>query len=58
MITSKKEFDKLVAEGEQAFKTFINCPSRENEERYKALKYAYRDAVLESDLRLIVQWSK
>tara|TARA_R110000851_G_C12901102_1_gene548185 strand:- start:230 stop:418 length:189 start_codon:yes stop_codon:yes gene_type:complete len=58
MLTSKDEFDKLIAEGEQAFKAFINCPSQENEERYNFMKNKHREQVLESDLRLIIEWSK
>jgi hypothetical protein len=38
MIKTKKEFDKIIAEGEQAFQAYIFCPSQENEERYKAIK--------------------
>jgi hypothetical protein len=60
MIKTKKEFDRLLAEGEQAFQAYIFCPSEVNEERYQTLKYQYqyRDHVLESDLRLIIEWSK
>jgi hypothetical protein len=58
MIINKKEFDRLLAESEQAFRAYIFCPSEENEERYQTLKYQYRDQVLESDLRLIIKWSK
>ena len=58
MLTSKEEFDKLIAESEQAFKAFINCPSQENEERYNFMKNKHREQVLESDLRLIIEWSK
>jgi hypothetical protein len=39
MIKTKKEFDKLLAESEQAFQAYICCPSEENEEQYKAIKY-------------------
>jgi hypothetical protein len=58
MIKTKKVFDKLLAENEQAFQAYIFCPSEENEERYQTLKYQYRKQVLESDLRLIIKWSK
>jgi hypothetical protein len=58
MIKTKKEFDRLLAESEQAFQVYIKCPSEENEERYKTLKYECRKRVLESDLRLIIEWSK
>ena len=58
MIKTKKEFDQLLAESEQAFQTYIFCPSQENEERYKALKYSYREQLLESDIRKIIEWSK
>jgi hypothetical protein len=58
MSKTKKEFDKLLAENEQAFQTYIFCPSEKNEERYQTLKYRYREQVLESDLRLIIEWSK
>ena len=58
MIKTKKEFDRLLAESEQAFQAYIFCPSEENEERYQTLKYQYREQVLESDLRLIIKWSK
>jgi hypothetical protein len=58
MIKTKKEFDRLLAESEQAFQAYIFCPSQENEGRYQALKYQYRDQVLESDLRLTIEWSK
>jgi len=58
MIKTKKEFDRLLAESEQAFQAYIFCPSEENKERYQNLKYQYRDQVLESDLRLIIKWSK
>jgi hypothetical protein len=54
----KKEFDRLLAESEQAFQAYIFCPSEENEERYQTLKYQYREQMLESDLRLIIEWSK
>jgi hypothetical protein len=58
MIKTKKEFDRLLAESEQAFQAYIFCPSEENEERYQTLKYQYREQMLESDLRLIIEWSK
>jgi hypothetical protein len=58
MIKTKKEFDILLAVTEQAFQAFIFCPSEKNEERYQTLKNEYRDQVLESDLRLIIKWSK
>jgi hypothetical protein len=58
MIKTKKELDRLLAENEQAFQAYIFCPSEENEERYHTLKYRYREQVLESDLRLIIKWSK
>jgi len=48
----------FLAEGEQAFQAYIFCPSEENEERYHTLKTEYRERVLESDLRLIIKWSK
>jgi hypothetical protein len=55
---NKKKFDKLLAESEQAFQAYIFCSSEENEERHHTLKYRYREQVLESDLRLIIEWSK
>jgi hypothetical protein len=55
---NQKEFNKLLAESEQAFQAYTFCPSEENEKRYQTLKYQYRDQVLESDLRLIIEWSK
>jgi hypothetical protein len=58
MIKTKKEFYRLLAENEQAFQACIFCPSEENEKRYQTLKYQYREQVLESDLRLIIEWSK
>jgi hypothetical protein len=58
MIKTKKEFDRLLAESEQAFQAYIFCPSEENEKRYQTLKYQYQYQVLESDLRLIIKWSK
>jgi hypothetical protein len=58
MIKTKKEFDRLLAESEQAFQAYIFCPSEENGERYQTLKYQYREQMLESDLRLIIEWSK
>jgi hypothetical protein len=58
MIKTKKEFDRLLAESEQAFQAYIFCPSEENEERYQTLKYQYREQVLKLDLRLIIEWSK
>jgi hypothetical protein len=58
MIKTKQEFDRLLAESDQAFQAYIFCPSQENEQRYKTLKYEYRERVLESDLRLIIEWSK
>jgi hypothetical protein len=58
MIKTKKEFDKLLVESEQAFHAYIFCPSEENEKQYQTLKYEYRDRVLESDLCLIIEWSK
>jgi hypothetical protein len=58
MIKTKKEFDRLLAESEQASQAYIFCPSEKNEERYQKLKNHYREQVLESDLRLIIEWSK
>jgi hypothetical protein len=58
MIKTKKEFGKLLAESEQAFQAYIVCPSEVNEERNQTLEYQYREQVLESDLRLIIEWSK
>jgi hypothetical protein len=58
MIKTKKEFDRLLAESEQAFQAYIFCPPEENEERYQTLKYQYREQVLKLDLRLIIEWSK
>jgi hypothetical protein len=46
MIKTKKVFDKLLAENEQASQAYIFCPSEENEERYQTLKYQYRDQLL------------
>jgi hypothetical protein len=31
MIKTKKEFDRLLAESEQAFQVYTFCPSEENE---------------------------
>jgi hypothetical protein len=58
MIKTKQEFDRLLAESDQAFQAYIFCPSQENEQRYETLKYEYRERVLKSDLRLIIKWSK
>jgi hypothetical protein len=58
MIKTKKAFDKLLAENEQAFQAYIFCPSEENEKRYQNIKYQYREQVLESDLCLIIEWFK
>jgi hypothetical protein len=58
MIKTQKKLDRLLAESEQAFQVYIFCLSVENEERYQTLKYQYREQVLESDLRLIIEWSK
>jgi hypothetical protein len=58
MIKTKKEFDRLLAENEQVFQAYIFCPSEENEERYQTLNNQYREQVLESDLRSIIEWSK
>jgi hypothetical protein len=58
MIKTKQEFDRLLAESDQAFRAYIFCPSQENEQRYETLKYEYRERVLKSDLRLIIKWSK
>jgi hypothetical protein len=58
MIKTKQEFDRLLAESDQAFQAYIFCPSQENEQRYETLKYEYRERVLKSDLRLIIEWSK
>jgi hypothetical protein len=58
MIKTKKEFDRLLAESEQAFQAYIFCPSEENKKRYQNIKYQYREQVLESDSCLIIEWSK
>jgi hypothetical protein len=58
MIKTKQEFDRLLAESDQAFQAYIFCPSQENEQRYETLKYEYRERALKSDLRLIIEWSK
>jgi hypothetical protein len=58
MISNKSQFDTLLGEVELSFQKYISCPSQENEEHYLALKDNYRQEVLDSDLRLIIQWSK
>jgi hypothetical protein len=54
MIKTKKVFDKLLAENEQAFQAYIFCPPEENEERYQTLNYQFQEQVLESDLGLMI----
>ena len=58
MISSKAEFDALLGEVELSFQKYINCPSEENEELYFAMKNKHRQEILESDMRLIIEWSK
>jgi hypothetical protein len=62
MISSKAEaeaeFDTLLGEVEFSFQKYINCPSEENEEPYFAMKNKHRQEVLESDIGLIIEWSK
>jgi hypothetical protein len=58
MISNKSQFDTLLGEAELSFQTYIHCPSQENEEYYLAMKNKYRQEVLGSDIRLIIQWSK
>ncbi|MFT6905739.1 MAG: hypothetical protein ACJAS1_002397 [Oleiphilaceae bacterium] len=58
MILSKSQFDALLKEVELSFQKYIHCPSQENEDHYLVMKNKHRKEVAESDLRLIIEWSK
>jgi hypothetical protein len=58
MISSTAEFEVQLAEVEFYFNKHIEWPSEENEEHYFAMKNKHRQEVLESDIHLIIKWSK
>jgi hypothetical protein len=58
MISSKAEFEAQLGEVEFYFNKYIECLSEENEEHYFAMNNKHRQEVLESDIHLIIKWSK
>jgi hypothetical protein len=58
MITSKAEFEAQLVEVELSFNEYIERPSEKNEKHYLTIKNKYRQEVLESDIDLILKWSK